>query len=1291
MKRLLTIIATVLLAAPMLAQDAPVRFRRVADKEKRVAPIHKEPYIDGYGIIWEPEDGTDRYYQRTGMAYYVDPATNKMVAAKQRAHVTIRECADGTLYIKNPVSRYVSDSWIKASRSAGELVIPGGQPMISLQGGVTGSVRWGTFAGSQPVLDSSRENTIRFQMSGDNYVLKNSDAQHYMGLFWDDDDSSNGCGDYSTVWVHDPAYTPAGTDLVTPPDGLATEAWFATGTLLDVNGEKELKRTILVGFDGTDVYVQGLFSQWSTAWVKGTLKDGVATFAKCQFLGYLQWVNSAWAMGLEGSETITDFTMDFDATARTFTARQQLMANSVDDYVEPYCIFRNLVFTADNPLKGPYDVPYANALATVESLNEMTIIDANKDARTWDFSADQSVVRYNYNYERSADDWLVTPGIRLKAGVIYRFATDFKARRASDVEGVEVMMGDAPTAEAMTVGVIERTEIANEKYRTLENALLSVSADGVYYFGIHCVSAANKWELHAANISITEGRAPEGPAAVQNVALVPAADGSKFATIRFDAPSVTLVGSPLTGAVDIELYRGTNLVATTTAEAGTRAVEMTDNVPSVGNYTYTLLTRIGTLEGDRASVSGWVGHDQPLEVKGFALTDNGTSVVASWDAVAAVGTHGGVVVPSATTYNIYKVDAKGKLGERLNAEPIAATSYTFSLATAEGDCALARYAVRAVTEGGTTAGTHKAIVVGSPRDLPLREPFDREMANWWGVTSATAQGSVAIVKDASDGDRGCLSFVSASGAINERVALYSAKLHLAGTQNPMLIFDAKNDAIGSGLFRVYVARPAVAGEEMVLDAPLTDAYEQFRVPLAAYKGDEWVRLVFVADFEFEGSLFMDNVKVCDFLPLNASVSISAPAQVATGTAADITAVVRNDGEQRIDGYKVRIYVNDNLLGEWGVNETDALDYDRKADYCATYEAGIFDTPANLVVRAEVILDGEQQPADNTAEAVLAVTAPVFTPVAEVTAEPSAQGVCISWTPAAETVAERMEDFESYDANTIYTDGTSCGDWLAVDKSQGVTYSWSSSDSAWPHAYKVFAFGVLNFVRCQMEDLFPVHFGDQALIFFSEVNAESLEGQQSDKWLISPLLPGCAQTISFKALCLKTWYGNEHFEVLASQTDTELGSFSRVADFSLLNEEWESLEAVLPEGTKYFAIRYVSNNVFGLFFDDIAFYSMGGEVTGFNVYVDERHVATLPAGTLTYDFTESLDMTTIHHASVTALYGERESAPVTVPFGATAVTDLKASASPSPAYTLSGTRAAKTSQGVTIQEGKKIYR
>lgn len=74
-----------------------------------------------------------------------------------------------------------------------------------------------------------------------------------------------------------------GQTPVTAPDGLETETYVFTG--ISYRDYANVTFNVEVGFDGNDVYVQGILRSLPTGWIKGVKEGDKITFAKGQYLG----------------------------------------------------------------------------------------------------------------------------------------------------------------------------------------------------------------------------------------------------------------------------------------------------------------------------------------------------------------------------------------------------------------------------------------------------------------------------------------------------------------------------------------------------------------------------------------------------------------------------------------------------------------------------------------------------------------------------------------------------------------------------------------------------------------------------------------------------------------------------------------------------------------------------------------------------------------------------------------------------------------------------------------------
>jgi putative fibronectin type III domain protein len=152
------------------------------------------------------------------------------------------------------------------------------------------------------------------------------------------------------------------------------------------------------------------------------------------------------------------------------------------------------------------------------------------------------------------------------------------------------------------------------------------------------------------------------------------------------------------------------------------------------------------------------------------------------------------------------------------------------------------------------------------------------------------------------------------------------------------------------------------------------------------------------------------------------------------------------------------------------------------------------------------------------------------------------------------------------------------------------------------------------------------------------------GVDSDDWLISPLLSGDAQDITFYVSSETTSYGNEKFQVLTSTGSLETTDFNLIySNDKVPAQEWARHTCTLPEGTLRFAIRsYATNLMFRV--DDVTFIPALPELRllGYNVYRDGERITAQPVTEPT--LTDRPDADGLHSYVVTAVYDKGESRP-----------------------------------------------
>ena len=377
--------------------------------------------------------------------------------------------------------------------------------------------------------------------------------------------------------------------------------------------------------------------------------------------------------------------------------------------------------------------------------------------------------------------------------------------------------------------------------------------------------------------------------------------------------------------------------------------------------------------------------------------------------------------------------------------------------------------------------------------------------------------------------------------------------------------------------------------------------------------------------------------------------VSAPTQVYAGQTATVNAKLTNIGDFVETGYTVKIYANGTEISSETVTESLLIGASKMftAEYTAT-DAG------NVTFTATVTCaNTDADETNNSATATMQVIA-VPAPQNVVATDGDGSGN-VTWEAPNIAGVTVTEDFENLNVFPSFRLGGitasqhtgAFGQWTLYD-STGANV-WGSNQEDWENEEAPQAW--MPFDPIAIESATTTHSGEQ----FIESICPASSTIAADSWLISPELSGNAQTITFWERVITSAYGNETYEVLASSTDNNPSSFTSVKTFGDVNIDWTEQSADLPAGTKYFAIRHTSTDIFGLLIDDITYEIAGEQPVSYNVYLDGEKVATVDANTFSYDF-NNVEYGE-HTCAISAVYdGNLESALVSDTFISAAKTD-----------------------------------
>lgn len=915
------------------------------------------------------------------------------------------------------------------------------------------------------------------------------------------------------------------------------------------------------------------------------------------------------------------------------------------------------------------DVPYTFDFAD-NLLDLFTVIDNNGDGKTWNWSA-SNYAFYGYSETNDADDYLITLPFNLKAGKRYNVVVN--ARNSSYNELFEVKAGKAATVEGLTETVIAETAPTKE----LEDyeGVFTPAEDGEYYFAIHAISPADQFNLIVKSLTIEIAPELTAPAAVADLTATAGAEGALEANLAFTAPSKDINGDALTGNVDVKIYRDGELVNILTGVAAGAATTWKDtNVENGKIYTYYVVAANESGDGLKSEkVKVFVGVDKFAAVENIQVTGSTASTISfSWDPVT--GANGGYVNAAAAKYAIVSTHVETYLFwqylvvDEVLATVTGQTSATVDFDVNAGEQGYQYFGVLAYNEDTELpaaddeyAGGYTAALVGAPYELPVFESFTGKAMHYlWNYNAA-----LVVDPESSDEDGVALDLLAEEAGT---VYFQSGKINVNGTANPTLLFHAKSPNIS----KLYVFASKDGGKmDAIAELSLTEAYQTFKVSLANLVNQaNFVQFALVAQYttpytlDDEGSLVdmgdyitLDEIRVMDLFEYNLVADIKAPASVVAGQKAKVVATVTNFGENAAKDYTVTVKAGEEVLTT--VLGSEELAPFAKDEIEVDFETSVFDEAGDVKLTVTVDYENELYPEDNTDETIITVKESTAVAPLTLTAEDKGNaGVDLAWTVASAddaTPVQLTEGFDDVNAFEPFSLGGitaeehngAFGDWTLYDGNGIGVYGFNGTD--FPNAYQPEAWQV--FTPAQISESFattyPAHSGNQFLISFCP--AEEGNTPATDHWLISPALTGAAQTISFYARALTAQYGAETFEIWVSSTDKAVASFTKVADFSTDATEWTEFTADLPEGTKYFAIRHTSTDVFGLLIDDVTFTATGGAEApaSFNIYYESKKIAAVEGDKTTYTVARNEVETGEHTFAVTAVYANgAESKPVT---------------------------------------------
>lgn len=404
-----------------------------------------------------------------------------------------------------------------------------------------------------------------------------------------------------------------------------------------------------------------------------------------------------------------------------------------------------------------------------------------------------------------------------------------------------------------------------------------------------------------------------------------------------------------------------------------------------------------------------------------------------------------------------------------------------------------------------------------------------------------------------------------------------------------------------------------------------------------------------------------------------------PSQMKIGDTKSVTVSVKNIGLDKVlaKNYVVKLYADNELVATIDRDDdtTPVNNLEKGESQTLTFQ--LTATKAGkMTIYAEVVNEADEELRNNKTEvATIIVLSDIVLPTIELGGKVRSGSVKLEWTNPNGHFVEDAEQYAAFAYEAL-------GAWTMVDGDKAFTQKPNNLFSTvdYPNANTPKAFIVMDPYKAGLGpdvnlngQRFLPHSGNQYFAgFYSAVKDNDNSGHEvdNDDYMVSPVLSGSAQTISFWA---KGYRGTEAagnqtdmafqetLEVLytldAANLDPTTYSVAR-DEFVINDKAWEEYTAELPAGAKHFALHRTSKATeyvdyegtqqkvagtgsFMMMIDDITFQTEPRTVKGYTVYKNGEKVETLQADATSYGpvSADNDDLFT-----VTALYEEGESLP-----------------------------------------------
>ena len=920
-------------------------------------------------------------------------------------------------------------------------------------------------------------------------------------------------------------------------------------------------------------------------------------------------------------------------------------------------------------------IPYSNDFNNKNSLEGYTLFNNAGVANEWHLQNNMARV---FTSDAGQDHWMITPPITLQAGYYYPISLIAKTREDKYAR-LDVMLGKAPTEEAMTIAVMDSLilDTGSNIYQGFKEEYFTVPENGQYYLGFHAIGKegrGNNTEIYLDDLSI-KSSVMGTTASRGKLEVIPASDGSLKAEVRYTAPMTALNGTDLNANSTQDVYFYINGVQTP-ANRSYKAypgqtiaitVEVSEDLP------YLFSAKMG-VNGPLTYQDAFIGINTPLYPENVQLKETHPygHVVMTWDPVTT-DIEGYPLYPDLLTYDVARIEFRTYQGETYIEEVpilsgIKGTSCEFDAVTPDAEQTTQMFVIRArnMKGKGSSGKLTEYINVGRPYHIPYQESFAKEgtagattainttSESWshWGFMGDGFESGI----NSADNDGYYIALESLF--IDSYGTLSTGKVNLGVATRPSLTFmlynhtaEASNDE-NTVAVKVYtladnkwhtVTEPKPV-YELCNNKP---GWNKVNIDLSDYNDQV---IICGLDVVCKNKTFtsFDNIRIWEQPEYDMSFkSHNAPMSVNPGNEFRVDVNVINNGIHKDKPESVEMYVDGEKVTESPVDE---IEPDGVGTATLTHSFESVDMALSHELQFKVVYANDNDDSDNmSAPHTIMLVETNLAPVENISASSNDQGyVTLTWDePSMAETGPKTETFEDWTPGVAGRFG-----WTAYDADKRTIKGINDGTGnalvipGLP-AFEPASWAVVDNTGKLGASSFPAKSGNKFLMSIVPTG----DSGSADDWMITPELSGNAQTLKFWAKNFNNYIAG--VEVMTSDGDMHPDSFNSAAIGPVSNNDWVEMSVELPAGTKRAAIRNISysSESFMLMVDDVTFepaVTKIDDLKGYKVYHEAELVSENEPSNKNYMTDAPLENGRYTYA-VAAKYSKGESrvVPVTV--------------------------------------------